>query len=249
MKMRHAVIAVSVGVICATAWAATSPLLTSSVVNSGVLSIITNALPKGWFFSGGAFDRPKTNLRVSYSFAATSCSAAAPGGQVSSVTLGTFTPVTNQAGQATAYVWDTLIDVSSYQNHYYMHQHCDGTTELHGCAEAIAMTVTTTAYDAAGNCRTYIDDAGVTRCASDTDSTWLPAVQDPDVIDTDCGASCGIGPCVWVCEQNCDASFDCAQGTAGASCRATRQACKQACPCSCKLDLPADCPPHDECRD
>lgn len=231
------------------ALAAVSPLLISLSINNGIMGIETNELPKGWFFSGGTFDRSKTNLVTTYSFEATSCSVASAGGTLNSTTGGQFESHLNSGGQVTGYSWNMYVDLAAQQNEYYVHYHCDGTTHIVGCDQAKTVDVTTTAYADNGNCRTYDNDENVEVCASDSDQIALPALRGLDVYDTNCDASCGIGPCVSQCEQDCDDTFDCANGQAGAACREAQQTCKKACVCDCKLQLPDSCPPHEECAE
>jgi hypothetical protein len=138
------------------------------------------------------------------------------------------------------YFWDTTVDLSAAANHWYRHYHCDGTVEIHGCADAIEVTVTTTAYAANGSCHTYLNDSGQMVCAADTRQASLTSVQDPDEIDV-CSTpdnSCGIGECVSACEQGCH-SVPATNGQ--------RVACVRACTCTCKAQLPVSCPPHHEC--
>jgi hypothetical protein len=221
--------------------------LDSLSISNGTASIgasaLPNGLPKGWFTKNGAFTRTKTNLRATLDFAGTSCSDAKQSLVVNSTTTGDFTPSLNNGGQVSGYTWDAIADVSSRQNHWYLHQHCDGTTEVHGCADAVQVTMDIVAVDtASGNCQL---DGGI--CPDfPTQTASLPAVQDPDVVDTDCGGgeegeSCGIGPCVSACEQDCNAAYD------ARTQRDARELCKQACTCECKKELPDTCPPHHEC--
>lgn len=237
--------------------AATSPLLIYlGIDGTGLLTVQTNQLPKGWFSSRNTFDRAKSNIQTVYSLGATTCSAEKPGGTLNSTTDGGFTTENNPQGGVIGYYYSVSKDLSASQNHWYNHQHCDGSIEVHGCPQAVPVTVTSTAYDKNGACYTYTDDAGVTRCASDTKAANLGAVQDPDVVDTQCEepASCGIGACVSSCEHAAKARYDAAvascplgkNGKPEAECenaaRARELAEKQACPCDCMLTRPAGCP-------
>jgi hypothetical protein len=228
-----------VGIVCAltiaaaTAWAATNPVSIGATIDGGVLSIWTGSMTKGWFSSSNALDRSKTDLRTTWSFGATTCSAARSGSALSSVAQGNFVPLLNPAGAVVAYTWDSTVDLASEQNHWWQHMHCDGTVERHGCDQPAAVFVSTTAFAQDGTCRTYLNDAGATVCATATASTWLPAVQDPDVVDAPCEVVdvCGIGACVSQCEHACDDVAD----------KAARQTCKRSCPCDCKATRPAGC--------
>jgi hypothetical protein len=167
MKKSFGRVAVFAVLVAGVAVAATSPFLYASVdISSGVLSIVTAPMPKGWFSTRNSLDRTKTDLRSTYSFGATACSDAASGGSISSTTQGTFSEVTNPADHTTAYVWDYMVDLSANANHWYYHHHCDGTVEVHGCAAARPVNLATTAY-ATSSCRTYVNDSGQTVCASD----------------------------------------------------------------------------------
>lgn len=208
-------------------------------IESAFLDVSTARLDRGWFTKGGAFDRTKTDLQTSYSFDATACSPAATGGTVHSLTTGNLNPLTNLGGNVMAYTWDTSVDLSSFQNHWYEHVHCDGTIEVHGCADARPVRVVSTAVDPKnGSCKTY---DGTSTCVQETALLSLPSVQDPDVVDAQCDVSCGIGACVSACEQSCDAQFP-ARGQLQ-----ERKACKEACVCSCKLSRPPGCPQPDNC--
>jgi hypothetical protein len=226
------------------AWAATSPLTFSAMITDGVLSISTASLIKGWFSTRNTLDRTKTNLATTWSIGATECSDGGASGSINSTTDGSFEAILNENdSNPIAYTWSVLKDLSAYQNHWYNHTHCDGTVEVHGCAASSPVTVSMTAIGNNGACRTYVDDAGQTVCASDSHQLSLAAVQDADVVDTDCGGdSCGIGQCVQACEHTCDDTYP------GRDQRDERQDCKMECPCVCKLQLPSSCPPHDECR-
>lgn len=233
-------LAVSAFLVAAVALAATSPLLFASVgITNAQLYVSTQPLPKGWFSSRGALDRTKSNLVLTYAMNATACSAAAPGGSASSVTVGNLGAVVNTQGVTTAYTWDTSVDLASFQNHWYDHQLCDGTVEQLGCDQAIPVDVSVTAYDGAGACLTYVNNAGQTVCASDTATASLPAVQDATVIDTQCDSTCGIGACVSSCEHDCELTGSGKE----------KQSCKEACVCTCKLDRASipGCPDAHEC--
>lgn len=183
--------------------AALSPLIINvGVDGTGLLTVQTDAMPKGWFSSRNTFDRSTSNVQTVYALGATSCSAEKTGGTLNSTVDGGFTSENNPQGAPIAYYYAVSKDLSPAQNHWYNHQHCDGSIEVHGCPQAIPVTVTATAYDKNGACHTYTDNSGVTRCAADTQSASLGAVQDPDVIDTQCAElNCGIGQCVSSCEH------------------------------------------------
>jgi len=231
------------------------------------LTVTTNEMPKGWYTEKGGFDRSKSNVAVTINGDATQCSTSKSGGTLNSVSDGTFTAQLNPAGKPDAYVWSATKDLSSMQNHWYWHQHCDGTTEKHGCDAAINVSVTATVYDKVGAVRTNEDGSPATA----TKSATLPAVQDADVVETGCqteGPSCKLdgqvfGACQSSCEANAnaqkqaaqDAEKDCAKGNDGNSCRAAaREAARQAdvansaCECTCKLQqLPVTCPQAQHC--
>lgn len=217
------------------AFAAVSPLLIQVGISNAILYITTNGLPKGWFSTANSLDRTKTDLRTTYSFGATTCSPAYASGSVSSTSVGNFSSVFAQNGNTTGYIWDTQVDLASYQNHWYRHYHCDGTIEIHGCDSAIPVSVTTTAYNKNGNCLTYVNDAGQTVCVSDTRTASLPSVQDADVYEV-ClqDPSCGIGQCESACQANCGAQTY--SGTIKEQ-HDQRQQCRNACECQCKIQI------------
>ena len=219
------------------AFAAVSPLLISVVIDgtSGnqTLTVSTDRLPKGWFSSKNALDRAKSNLAVVVTGQATACSTQKDGGTLNSTTDGTFTPDLNSQGKVDGYYWAGTKDLSSMQNHWWFHTHCDGTTEKHGCDAAITVSVTATAYDKSGACHTYVNDAGQTVCASDTQVATLPAVQDEDVVDTGCqteGDACKLdGQVFGACESSCETTASAAEAAADAAYAAARAA-EDACP-------------------
>ena len=215
-----------------------------SITTDGLAAVNTAPMPHGWFASKNVLDRTKTELRGSFSFAATECSEAPSDQAINSLRDGQFSPVLNSQGHTRAWTWSYVADLQAAQNRWYRHRHCDGTVEVHGCAASIPVTLDLVATDPkTGACRT-VDSTGT--CAAVSLASRLAAVQDPDVVDTDCGggggggddASCGIGPCVSACEQGCNAL----------SPRSAQQRCKQECVCTCKLQRPASCPPADNCH-
>jgi hypothetical protein len=154
------------------------------------------------------------------------------------VDAGVFTGVMNAGGNnVNAFTWDGTLDLSGYQNHWHNYLRCDGTTEIVGCNEATPVDVTTTAYNRNGNCLTYTNDAGVSVCVSDSDTTLLPALQDPDVAElcplptTD---DCGIGACQSACQADCNSRTY--YGTLDEQHEARRE-CRMACECSCKREV------------
>ena len=173
---------------------------------SGTLTLTTLPMPKGWFTSRGTFDRYKTDLRTSYSLSTSSCDLGAGEKNISSTTLGTFVttvlPALNPQSKEIAYVWNMVGDLSANQNHWWYFIGCDGSRLKVGCDQARDATFAITAYGQDGQCRTYVDAVGVTRCASDTVDLVLASVQDADqdIRITDPAScqpvSCGIGQCV-----------------------------------------------------
>jgi hypothetical protein len=228
--------------ISSVALAAASPLLFSGSLDAnGTLTVVTDRLPKGWFSSKNVLDRKKTNLAVSYALAATSCSTASTLPGSSSVFDGTFTPIYNPPETtAVGYTWEFTKDLSSAQNHWWYHRHCDGTMEVHGCIDSIAVTVGMTALEPSGACRTFVNDAGQTVCASDSHSYQLAAVQDQTVEETNCevaGPDCNLGPIQSACEASCP------KGRNGN----ITGACASKCLCESKAKLPLACPQYKAC--
>ncbi len=169
----------------------------------GVLTLQTLPTPKGWFWSGGKFDRTKTDLRTTYTLSTSTCDLGAGAATLSSTALGTFvqTAVLNPQSKDIGYVWNTMGDLSANQNHWWYFVGCDGVPVKVGCDQARDATFTITAYGQDGQCRTYVNASGITTCATDTIAFQLASVQDPDqVIDPalcqPVDPSCGIGPCV-----------------------------------------------------
>jgi hypothetical protein len=245
MKFRRLAVAVALALLSAVGVAQVVSLFSVGIQNA-FLVVSTAQLPRGWFTKGGAFARSKTDLQTSYSFDGTTCSPAASGDTVHSLTTGNMNPITNSSNgpvpNVVGYTWDTSVDLSSFQNHWYEHVHCDGTIEVHGCADARPVRVTSTIVDPQnGSCRPY---EGTTTCVLETALLSLPSVKDPTVVDTQCGDegdSCGIGQCVSACEHSCDAQFP-AQNQL-----AQRKACQEGCVCTCKLSRPAGCPQPQNC--
>jgi hypothetical protein len=223
------------------AFAATSPLLFSGSLDGfGSLTIVTDRLPKGWFSSKNVLDRKKTSLVVTYAMAATECSAAGTVPANNSTFDGTFTPIFNPPeNTAVGYTWDFVRDLSSAQNHWWNHVHCDGTVEVHGCAAAIPVTVTVTAKEPNGTCRTYENDAGQTVCAADSHAYSLVAVQDQTVEETNCAPTvdCNLGALQSACEATC---------TRDSRGRITGN-CASKCLCESKAKLPIICPQYKAC--
>jgi hypothetical protein len=222
--------------------AAVSPLLFSGTLDeNGSLSLVTSRLPKGWFSSKNVLDRKKSNLVLSYSLAATSCSTASTLPPNSSVFDGSFTPIFNPPETtAVGYTWEFTKDLSVAQNHWWYHHHCDGTQEVHGCMDAIPVTVTLTAYDSSGTCHKYVNDAGQTVCASDSHAYSLAAVQDQTVVETECGSDgpdCNLGPIVAACEAACPKDRN----------GRVTGACASKCLCESKAKLPVSCPQYKAC--
>lgn len=223
----------------------------------GVLTLQTLPMPKGWFTSGGTFDRSKTDLRTTYSLSTSSCDLGAGAATISSTALGTFfKSVTNSQGNETAYIWNMLGDLSANQNHWWYFVGCDGVPVKVGCDQARDATFTVTAYGKDGQCRTYVNASGVTTCATDTIVFQLGSIQDPDqVIDPalcqPADPSCGIGPCVSArvsAGGTCDTEFPVNLQPDPRNSRKTydaneklRSDCKTGAACYCKALLPAAC--------
>lgn len=246
MLRRHSLISAVALSFAGLALAASSPLqFVARLDPTGILELQTGAMPKGWFNLKNTFVGTKTDVRTTVMPGATECSPAKPTLSLSSLAEGSFTAILNaNDSNAVGYTYELVRDISAAANHWYTHTHCDGRTEVHGCAAAVPVTVTSTAYDTVtGACRTFTSDAGVTTCAGGTSVVLLTAIQDPDVVDTSCSDSCGIGACVSTCEDTCNTQFS-GRGAADA-----RRACKSQCVCTCKLTLPVGCGSHDECRD
>ncbi|MFN7145248.1 MAG: hypothetical protein ACK4YP_15855 [Myxococcota bacterium] len=218
------------------AYAATSYGVTAVIDETGLLEVTTSAMDRGWFTRSGTFDRAKTDVSAEYTLGATTCSDAGAGGSLSSVTSGTFLPVYNRAGTAVVgYQWDVVLDLSGAANRWYNHTHCDGSVEVHGCAAAIPVSIQSAVDAASGECRTLDDGT----CAAATTSASLPAVQDPDVVETDCGGTCDIGPCVSSCEADCNDAWPVGRGAPHGN-AAAKAACNAECHCVCKEADP-DC--------
>ena len=221
--------------------AAVSPLLFSGTLDEyGTLSIATDRLPKGWFSSKNVLDRKKSNLVTSYSLGATACSAASTIPSSNSTFDGTFTPIYNPPeNTAVGYTWEFTKDLSVAQNHWWYHHHCDGSLEVHGCADSIPVTVAITAFAPGGACHTYTNDAGQTVCASDSHVYSLVAVQDQTVEETNCAPepTCNLGQLVSACEASCPKN---SHGHITA-------ACANKCVCEAKAALPPSCPQYRAC--
>jgi hypothetical protein len=211
-------------------WAATDYSISATLDRTGLLEIQTSPMDKGWFNTGNTLDRTKSYIVTTYTVGATSCSDAVAGETLSSATSGTFIPIYNTPGRnVTGYYWDIIVDLSGSQNHWYNHTHCDGTVEVHGCAEASPVFITSTVTGPSDNCRTL--DRG--SCATATTGAKLPAVQDPDVIETNCGGTCDIGTCVSACESDCNDAWP-VGGIGNAGNAALKAACNAECHCTCK---------------
>jgi hypothetical protein len=241
-KSRLMVAALVLGV-SSVAVAAVSPLLFSgSLDDNGTLSLVTSRLPKGWFSSKNVLDRKKSSLVLSYALGSTACSTASTLPSNSSGFDGAFTPIYNPPETtAVGYTWEFQKDLSAAQNHWWYHQHCDGTTEVHGCADAIAVTVTLTAYDSSNVCHKYVNDAGQTVCASDSHVYSLAAVQDQTVTETNCGSEavdCNLGQIQSACEAACPRD---GRGRISG-------ACASKCLCESKAKLPVSCPQYKACN-
>ncbi len=223
-------------VVSGAAWAAATYGVAASLDGTGLLELQTNQMDKGWFNKAGTLDRTKSDIATDYTLGATTCSAAKEGVSYSSVTEGMFVPVYNTVGTAViGYRWNIVADLSGSQNHWYYHTHCDATVEVHGCDQAISVSITSAVADAAGACRTLDDGT----CASASTSATLPAVQDPSVVETDCGGTCDLGTCVSSCESECNDAWP-VGGRDNAGNAALKAACNAECHCSCKEADP-DC--------
>jgi hypothetical protein len=150
----------SVVVVGLAALAETSPLLASAGVSGGKLSIVsTKPMPKGWFNLWNRLDRThRMELRVTYTIGATVCSSAMTG-TLSSYAHGTEvrnTNLTNVAGRN----WSADVSVSSYAEHYSLHENCDGVVETVGCNVPRPVSVTIQALNQNGQPLIYTDDSG-----------------------------------------------------------------------------------------
>ncbi|ABC80299.1 hypothetical protein [Anaeromyxobacter dehalogenans] len=239
----------------ALAAADTSPLLLAGaqIDATGTTAVQTQPMPKGWFSTRNVLDRTKTSLVTRLAAGATTCSAdQGVVATLSSVTAGNFTEVLNPQDRTVRYVWDTVTDLSPFQNRWHHYTGCDGVQVVLGCPEAIPVTFTIEAFAKSGTCQTYVNDLGQTVCAADQAVAMLPAVQEADQVATGCveeggDPSCGIGPCESACTQSCDAAFPVGRGADKGNV-ALLKACKEACPCTCKYERPARCPQPQNCE-
>ncbi len=219
----------------------------------------TLAMPKGWFSSKNSLDKLKTNLATSITSPATGCKPAIDF-VINSSTTGRFDSpqVLNPQSKVVGYIWDYYTDLGGFQNEWHYHTYCDNSQSVDGCQETRTVVATIKAYGPDG-CKTYTDAAGFGRCAGDTVSFDLPAVQVATVEETNCApiVNCdiGIGQCVNDLERACNEQFpehnvttttvdknghtksDTTDTNAGA-----RAACKHAAVCECKNTLlPLSC--------
>jgi hypothetical protein len=197
-------------------------------------TITTGEMPKGWF--GPAAN--KTLIYVGWSMAPTNCGPAMTGGMSSSNT-GSMIPVLNPNGKVNGYWWSVVHDLTGMENHWHNQVACDGSTTVVGCPGARTVSYILSVN---GGC---LADGGI---CSVNGSVSLPAIQDPDVIETNCTVDCDalLGADVSACQASC------ANGDSH---------CHSCCECICKKDLhgrydacPApqsncyvDKPNHDAC--
>ncbi len=185
----------------------TSPWVTANITTSGsVVTVSTQEMPKGWFTKFGGFYADKSPITLSWSIGASSCLPGASGS--ASTADGTFTAIDNPTEHPVAYVWSDSIDFAAYQNHWHNLIGCDGSTTVVGCPDARTVNVT---LSVGGSCGNNQD-----KC-TDMASAQIPSVQDPDVVETNCGGGCPIGPCVSACQHLCN-----------------NAKCAQCCECKCK---------------
>lgn len=226
--------------------------------STGALSLSTLAMPKGWFNSKNTLDRTKTEIRVTAVLDSTSCVVGAGEQTFSSATLGSFLtgylPVLNPQSKDVGYVWTMLGDLAAAQNHWNFYTGCDGKKVVVGCPQARGTSFTVEAFEPkSGACRSYLDATNVLTCAKDTIAFQLAAVQDPDVVETDCGVTgdpCGIGQCVsartndgGICDQTypvLEVPKERGNGTYDANAD-DRKKCINSASCFCKQQLPATC--------
>jgi hypothetical protein len=199
----------------------TTVTATASLVGT-VLTVTTSDMPKGWYTKGANFDGNKAPISLSWTVSASSCLAAA-GGSATTV-AGSFTPLLNPQNKPVGYSWSYSIDLAAHQNHWHNHIACGGAVSVEGCQEARTVNVT---LSVAGAC---LETDGAV--CTDTDGVVLASVQDPDVVDGNCG--CNIGACVSACQAACnDAS------------------CGKCCECGCKAQALAGgnsaCAPQSLC--
>lgn len=262
--MKKLVTALCAAMLSLAARAETSPLQFDRNVCSldavGALTLQTLPTPKGWFWQS-SFDRTKTDLRTTYTLSTSTCDLGAGSATLSSTALGTFVqaPLMNANGkQEIGYIWNMIGDLSANQNHWWYLVGCDGAKVKVGCDQPRDATFTITAYETkSGQCRTYVNAAGVTTCAADTVAFQLASIQDPDQVidpalcqpvDPTCG---GIGQCVSDRNQNggyCDTQFPVVMAVDPKNSKRTydanekaRSDCKTASSCYCKAQLPLAC--------
>jgi hypothetical protein len=167
----------------------------------------------------GGFNAWKNVTRTTVTVSGTVTDACGTNAPFSGVVPGTWTfaPGSNQSCSAS---WSGSEAVpAAAANHWHYLVKCDGSKVVVGCQSDKTVSITT-AIDGPGN----NDFTGST-------SAIVPAVQDPDEVETGCGGGtadpCDIGACVSACEHACSGPT-----------------CHQCCECRCKAELePAGCPP------
>lgn len=190
--------------------------------SAGTLVATVGPLPKGLFNSFNLLDRTKSRITLTYDVAASSCEANASSTSVSSVAAGTFIEVTNPRDQTIAYMWTVTLDLSGYQSSWHNHLHCDGTLEVHGCADARTVII-----------NALLNNPGAAEWGSDSTSALLASVQGADDYEQNC-STCdeeARGDCRALCNASCPSG----SGQANARCR-------HQCSCSCAATSGCDEP-------
>lgn len=186
---------------------APSETVTLTATLSGTtLTVQSGVMPRGWWTQGGGFNAAKSPITLTLHADATGCSAAFD--RTLSTADGTFTAITNPAGNPMAYQWSATADLAGLADHWHNEVQCDGSVLVRGCQAPRTVTVTLTV---GGACLT----AGGTCTA--TQNVSVASIQDADQTATNC--ECNIGPCVSACQAAC------ANGDS---------ACSQCCECRCK---------------
>lgn len=174
------------------------------------MTVKTGDMPKGWYTPQFS----KSPISVSWSTAATDCNAAA-GGSFGSGDTGSFTAITNPNGNAIGYSWSASQDLGGLENHWHNYVACDGSVTVVGCDGARTVNYT---LSVGGACTS----GGGTCTASG--SVSLGAIQDADVVETNCATGCdaSLGACVSACQANCSNGDS---------------SCSSCCECNCKEQL------------
>lgn len=186
-------------------------------LSGSTVSINTSDMPKGWFTPQFS----KSPITVSWSADATACNASASGSYGSG--SGTFNPVVNNGGQVNGYSWSASQSLAGLENHWHNYVACDGSVSVVGCDGARTVNYSLTVGGSCGS--------DPSKCTA-TGSVSLAAVQDADVVETNCAVGCdlSLGACVSACQANCANGDSSCSSCCECNCKEEQHAANSACP-------------------